>query len=94
LSRGYGKLQWRLLTLLSAHERKALRSRRQGLDTLTLAQRIHGREPTRSEVVSIRRALTALMRDDAVSHLGLRYGHRHHWRAPRRQKKAPVSRSL
>jgi hypothetical protein len=84
MSHGYGKLQWRLLTILSEHERTASRSERlKGLDTPTLARRVHRREPTRSELVSVRRALAALMRDDEASHLGLRYGHRHHWRATR-----------
>jgi hypothetical protein len=38
---GYDKLQWRLLSILSEHERTAPRSERfVGLDTLTLAQRV------------------------------------------------------
>jgi hypothetical protein len=83
LSRGLGDLQWRLLAVLADHERTAARADRlKGLDTLTLAQRIHhGAEPTRSELVSIRRALATLMRDGKVSNLGLRYQHRHRWRA-------------
>jgi hypothetical protein len=82
LSRGYGELQWRLLAILSEHERAASRAdRAKGLDTLALAQRIYGAEPTRSELVSVRRALATLMRDGKISHLGLRYEHRHHWRA-------------
>jgi hypothetical protein len=86
MGRGYGKLQRRLLTILWDHERTASRtSRRRGLDTLELARRVHGREPKRSELVSIRRALAALMRDNAVSHLGVRYGRRHHWRRRRRK---------
>ena len=38
--------------------------------TLELARGVHRREPTCSELVSVRRALAALMRDDAVRHLG------------------------
>jgi hypothetical protein len=77
---GYDKLQWRLLSILSEHERTAPRSERfAGLDTLTLAQRVHSREPTRGELVSVRRALATLMRNGEVSHVGLRYEHRHHW---------------
>ena len=64
MSRGYGKIQWRLLAILAAHERTASRHDRlgRGLDTPTLALRVHGREPTHSETVSIRRALSALRR--------------------------------
>jgi hypothetical protein len=58
LSRGYGKLQLQLLTILAEHERSASAShidafgntRPVGLDTPTLAQRVHGREPTRGEL--------------------------------------------
>jgi hypothetical protein len=64
-------MQWALLAVLAKHERTASRPRA-GLDTLVLAQRIHGRAPTRSELVSIRRALATLMRDGAVRHIGTR----------------------
>jgi hypothetical protein len=84
LGRGYGDIQLVLLTILRKHERTASRTDRlKGLDTLTLARRVHGREPTRGELVSVLRALATLMRDDAVSNIGTRYGHRHHWRATR-----------
>ena len=69
MSRGYGKIQWRLLAILAAHEHSpASRADRlgRGLDTPTLALRVHGREPTHSELVSIRRALAALMRAGGV----------------------------
>ena len=81
MSRGYGKLQWRLLTILAEHERSpASRAGRigRGLDTPTLARRVHGREPTRSELVSVRRALAALMRNGEVR-IFMRYGHPHYW---------------
>ena len=81
LSRGYGKLQWRLLTILAEHERSpASRAGRigRGLDTPTLARRVHGREPTRSELVSVRRAPAALMRNGEVR-IFMCYGHRHYW---------------
>ena len=81
MGRGWGELQWQLLIVLSEHERTVNLSK--GLDTLELARRVHGREPTRSELVSIRRALAALRRDGAVDHLGWRYEHRHHWRYQR-----------
>ena len=77
MSRGWGELQWQLLTILSEHERTVNPGK--GLDTLELARRVHGR----SELVSIRRALAALRRDGAVDHLGWRYEHRHHWRYQR-----------
>ena len=85
MSRGYGRLQVSLLVTLHEHERTASRhDRLSGLDTLELARRLQGhahrkREPTRSKLVSVRRALAALMRDGKVSHIGTRYEHRHHW---------------
>jgi hypothetical protein len=94
LSRGYGKLQLQLLTILAEHERSASAShidafgntRPVGLDTPTLAQRVHGREPTRGELVSIRRALTALMHAGEVRLL-MSYWHRHYWvRLARRER--------
>ena len=72
LSRGYGELQRHC-----SHGHTA--DRFKGLDTLALAQAARGRELTRGELVSVRRALAALMRAGEVSHLGFRYGHRHHW---------------
>ena len=81
MSRGYGKIQWRLLAILAAHERSpASRADRlgRGLDTPTLALRVHGREPTHSETVSIRRALAALMRAGEVGIL-MTYERRHYW---------------
>lgn len=81
MSRGYGKIQWRLLAILAAHEHSpASRADRlgRGLDTPTLALRVHGREPTHSELVSIRRALAALMRAGEVGIL-MTYERRHYW---------------
>jgi hypothetical protein len=80
MSRGYGELQWRLLKLLSEHERAGPHAARtdRGLDTLTLAQRVHEREPTRSELVSVRRALATLKRDGKVRYFML-YERRHYW---------------
>jgi hypothetical protein len=44
VSRGYGKIQWRLLAILATYERTASRHDRlgRGLDTPTLALRVHG----------------------------------------------------
>ena len=81
VSRGYGKIQWRLLAILAAHERHpASRADRygRGLDTPTLALRVHGREATYSEMVSIRRALAALMRAGEVR-IVMTYERRHYW---------------
>jgi hypothetical protein len=80
VSRGYGKIQWRLLAILAAHERTASRRDRfgSGLDTPTLALRVHGREPTHSEMVSIRRALATLMRAGEVR-IFMTYERRHYW---------------
>jgi hypothetical protein len=79
MSRGYGKLQVALLTILGKHEQSvAPRERRLGLDTPDLAQRYHRRN-TRAELVSVRRALQTLAAQGEVSNLGVRYGHRHHW---------------
>ena len=57
MSRGYGELQRQLLTILTEHGHTADRWR--GLDTVALARAAHGREPTRGEVISVRRALAA-----------------------------------
>jgi hypothetical protein len=85
VSRGYGKLQWRVLYILSEHEHAAAPAVRwAGLDTLTLAQRVLRREPMRSELVSIRRALATLMRDGKVNHLAGRHEHKHYWRLEKR----------
>jgi hypothetical protein len=78
MSRGYGNLQCRLLIVLWESERMVA-DRIRGLDTPTLAQRVYGREPTRSELVSIRRALATLMRDGAVDNFGRRFDHRYRW---------------
>jgi hypothetical protein len=80
VSRGYGKIQWRLLAIMAAHERTASRADRlgRGLDTPTLALRVHGREPTYSEMVSIRRALAALMRAGEVR-IFMTYERRRYW---------------
>ena len=56
MGHGYGDLQRQLLRLLKEHEATKAPPYR-GLDTPTLAERVHGRAPTRSELVSIRRAL-------------------------------------
>lgn len=80
MGHGYGDLQWRLLGLLSEHARAGPHAARldRGLDTLTLAQRVHQREPIRSELVSVRRALATLVRDERVR-LYMIYGRRHYW---------------
>jgi hypothetical protein len=46
--------------------------------TPTLALRVHGREPTHSEMVSIRRALAALRRAGEVR-IFMTYERRHYW---------------
>ena len=61
VSRGYGELQRQLLTILTEHGDTADRWR--GLDTVALARAAHGREPTRGEVVPVRRAQAGLMRN-------------------------------
>ena len=74
---GHGHLQRQLLALLAEHAPSARSG--ESLDTLELARLIHGREPTHSELVSIRRALAALLREGAVRRLHGRHGHRHQW---------------
>ena len=91
MSRGYGKIQWRLLAILAAHERSpASRADRlgRGLDTPTLALRIHGREPTHSELVSVRRALAALTRAGEVRIL-MTYERRHYWVRVKARREPP-----
>ena len=81
MSLGNGKLQWRLLTILTEHERSpASHTSRfsRGLNALTLAQRAHGREPTPSELSSVRQTSTKLRRAGAVRNF-MSYGHRHYW---------------
>jgi hypothetical protein len=75
VSRGYGELQRKLLPILTEHGDTADRWR--GLDTVALARAAHGRKPTRGEVVSVRRALAALMRNGEVR-IHMSYGHRHY----------------
>jgi hypothetical protein len=63
------------------HEHEAARTERlAGLDTLTLAQRVHRREPTRAELVSIRRALAVLAHAGEARWRGRQ--HRHPLRPP------------
>jgi hypothetical protein len=77
MGQGYGWLQSRLLDLLREHEPQARRG--SALDTPALAQRVYGRTPTRSELVSIRRALMTLLQSGMVSRHSGRHKHRHWW---------------
>jgi hypothetical protein len=58
------------------------------LDTGALARAAHGREPTRGEVVSVRRALAALMRAGEVR-IHMNYGHRHYWVRAQARRERP-----
>ena len=60
-----------------AHRRPVARSRA-----------AHGREPTRGEVVSVRRALAALMRAGEVR-IHMNYGHRHYWVRAQARRERP-----
>jgi hypothetical protein len=80
MGQGFGYLQVRLLELLRANAKSAQRGG--ALDTLTLARSIHNREPSRSELVSVRRALATLVRDGYAHRYSGRYSHRH-WYAAR-----------
>jgi hypothetical protein len=91
MSRGFGKIQTRLLSILRAHAATAPRG---GLDTIELADRIyytgpppkfHKRAKPKHEV-AVRRALTGLAKKRLVSRLGMRPSEpyrirRCHWRA-------------
>jgi hypothetical protein len=79
MSRGFGELQRRLLVALREHERK----HHNGLATPELARRVHGREPTRSELVSIRRALARLMERGEVDRSYTHTDHAYRWRRTR-----------
>ena len=86
MSRGYGELRRQLLTILTEHGHTADRWR--GLDTVALARAAHGREPTRGEVISVRRALAALMRNGEVR-IHMSYGHRHYWVRAQARRERP-----
>ena len=75
-----------LLAILTEHGHTADRWR--GLDALALARAAHGREPSRGEVVSVRRALAALMRNGKVR-IFMSYGHRHCWIREQARRERP-----
>jgi hypothetical protein len=94
VSRGLGRIQKQLLTVLRVHAATSPRSRARGLDTIELAQRVYHHFPAPKfhkltkprQEVAVRRALASLARKRLVRRLGMRASgpyriRRCHWRA-------------
>ena len=94
MSRGYGKIERGALAVLQRHAARS-RAAAKGLDTVSIAERVYLKAPTKflrvtskSEESSVRRALAKLTRAGLVLDLGAVRGPRKYWRAaPDRRKR-------
>ena len=77
MSRGYGELQRQLLAILTEHGHTADRWSRARY-AWRWREPLMAASPRAEQVVSVRRALAALMRNGEVR-IFMSYGHRHYW---------------